>query len=189
MKKAEARAITRARLVRVARDLFAARGYAGAGTNDVVETAGVTRGALYYHFADKQALFEAVVEEVAAEIVESIESCAASAPDPIASIRLGSRGFFDACAREDIRRIFLLDAPAVLGWPRWREIDMAHAFGALRAGVNAIPHPGADPDAAALALSGAMNELVLWMADAPKDATRRLRSEATIDALIERLLS
>src|SRR5690606_20292643 len=80
--KAEKHAATRAALLEIARTLFAARGYAGTGTEDVVGRAGVTRGALYYHFADKRALFEAVVEQEAQSVLAAIEQAARAATSP-----------------------------------------------------------------------------------------------------------
>src|SRR5690606_29562647 len=81
--KAEKHAATRAALLGFARTLFASTGYAETGTEDVVKQAGVTRGALYYHFADKRALFEAVVEQEAASILAAIEEAAGKAKSPL----------------------------------------------------------------------------------------------------------
>ncbi|MBO0850562.1 MAG: TetR family transcriptional regulator, partial [Pseudonocardia sp.] len=63
---------TRAQLVNTATELFAARGYPGVGTEDVVRGAGLTRGALYHHFADKRELFAAVHERQERELVAAI---------------------------------------------------------------------------------------------------------------------
>src|SRR5215218_6448542 len=82
-RKAEQSAATRAALIAAARRLFAERGYAGVGTEEIVRTAGVTRGALYHHFEDKADLFLAVYEEIERELVEQIAAQAASAADPV----------------------------------------------------------------------------------------------------------
>ena len=63
---------TRDALVAAARALFAERGYAAVGTEEVVRRAGVTRGALYHYFRDKQDLFRAVFEQTEAEIMQTI---------------------------------------------------------------------------------------------------------------------
>ncbi len=71
--QAERLAVTRATLMREARLIFAASGYDAAATEEIVQRAKVTRGALYYHFKDKRAVFEAIVEEVASEIAAAID--------------------------------------------------------------------------------------------------------------------
>jgi len=73
--------VTRETLVRTARQLFADRGYAAVGTEEVVQRAGRTRGALYHHFRDKRDLFRAVYEQAEAEVVESIRAGASTATD------------------------------------------------------------------------------------------------------------
>ncbi len=179
--QAERQAATRAALIVAARDAFAAQGYGATGTEAVVRAAAVTRGALYYHFADKAALFAAVFETVAAEILAAVEAAAADAPSALAALRRGSDAFLAAALAPAARRIYLVDAPAVIGWAQWREIDGRYAMGSLRHGVDAAlaerPRTGIDAEAVTCLLSGALNEAALWLAeaDAP-DADRRLRT-------------
>src|SRR3954464_13244035 len=117
---------TREKLLTAARELFAERGYAAVGTEEIVRAAGVTRGALYHQFRDKAALFEAVVEAVEAETTDAIAARAAGAEDPLQALRLGSRAFLAICADPHVERILLLDAPAVLGSERWRQVRPHH---------------------------------------------------------------
>src|SRR5918911_333409 len=84
---------TRAQLVRAARGLFAARGYANVGTEEIVRAAGVTRGALYHHFAGKADLFRAVVEDVDRDLMARLAAVAADASDPIDAMRRGAAAF------------------------------------------------------------------------------------------------
>src|SRR5215469_8264858 len=114
---------TRDALIETARRLFAERGYSEVGTEEIVRAAGVTRGALYHHFAGKTQLFEAVYEQVERELVEDIAATVAtSASDPLDALRAGANAFLEACEDPAIQRIALLDAPSVLGWERWREV-------------------------------------------------------------------
>lgn len=130
-------AATRATLLEQGRRLFAQRGYAGVGTEEIVRAAGVTRGALYHHFADKAQLFEAVYEEVERDLMEQIASAAmSSASDPLAALHAGAQAFLDACEDPAVQRVALLDAPSVLGWERWREIGLRHGFGLVQATVQ-----------------------------------------------------
>lgn len=114
-----------------ARELFTARGYAAVPADDIVRAAGVTRGALYHHYADKQGLFRAVVEEIEREITAEIDAVLQAAPDPVSGMAEALRAFLDACLRDEVRQISLTDAPAVLGWATLREIEAEHGLGML----------------------------------------------------------
>src|SRR6266545_4208268 len=121
---------TRERLVRAARGLFAERGYAAVGTEEIVQAAGVTRGALYHQFRDKAELFAAVAETVEAEVSERIATGSlAAASDPVGALRAGAQMFLEVCAEPEVERILLLDAPAVLGWAAWRDLTGRYGLG------------------------------------------------------------
>ena len=192
--KAEKHAATRAALLGIARALFAANGYAGTGTEDVVGQAGVTRGALYYHFADKRALFEAVVEQEAQAVLAAIDKAAAHAKTPLDALVKGSAAFLDACLEPGTRRIYLLDAPSVIGWQRWREIDARYGTGSLRLGVEAAL--GELPKARQLSaealtylLTGAMNEAALWLAEAQNQVAARKAADAALNKILKLLFA
>lgn len=192
--KAEKHAITRTALLATARRLFAAKGYAETGTEEVVAEAGVTRGALYYHFADKRALFEAVVESVAQDVLAAIADAAGQARTPVEALVKGTGAFLDACLQPAARRILLLDAPSVIGWQRWREIDARHGGGALRAGIEAalqaLPkRRRLSAEALTYLLTGAMNEAVLWLAAAEDEAGARKAADAAFKRILEVLFS
>jgi AcrR family transcriptional regulator len=168
--KAAKHAATRTALLRVARQLFADNGFAETGTEEVVREADVTRGALYYHFADKAALFEGVLEQVATEISNRVMANASTASNSLAALRAGCHAFLDISEDAALCRIYLIDAPAVLGWRRWRELDSRFLEGGLRQGVAAalkIKKKEEDADVIALAhlLAGALNEAALWLAE------------------------
>ena len=127
---------TRDALVRAARELFAERGYAGVGTEEIVARAGVTRGALYHHFADKRDLFRAVHEELEQELVADIGARIGGIEDPWELMVTGVGAFLDACTEPALMRIALLDAPAVLGWAEWREIDARYGLGLVSFGLQ-----------------------------------------------------
>src|SRR6476620_523264 len=118
--QASRREATRAALIAAARELFAARGYAGVGTEEIVQRAGVTRGALYHHFTGKDDLFRAVYERVEQELTQRIVTEVPLVGDPVAVLRGGTAVFLDACLEPEVQQICLLDAPAVLGYDEWR---------------------------------------------------------------------
>lgn len=132
--QAERTEVTRAALIAAGRSLFAERGYAAVSTTEIAAAADVTRGALYHHFVDKRALFQAVHESLEAELVERIGAGIASGEPPASAIEFlaaGTEQFLDACEEPTFARIALLEAPSVLGWQLWREIDAKFSMALL----------------------------------------------------------
>src|SRR4051795_5443847 len=187
-KKAEA---TRARLLRVLRDLFAKRGYAGVGTEEIVRRAKVTRGALYHHFRDKKDLFRAVHEQFEKELVESLGERIAGIQDARELLDTGIRSFLDACTDPALAQISLIDAPSVLGWAEWREVDARYGMGLVRLGLEAAIEQGVmprqDPEPLAHLVLAALGEAALLIAnsDDPKKARREV--EAPLMSVLEGL--
>jgi AcrR family transcriptional regulator len=183
---------TREKLLSAAHALFAQRGYAAVGTEEIVRAAGVTRGALYHQFRDKEQLFEAVFEQVEAQTTQRIaEGALAAATDPLAALRAGSHAFLAVCAEPDVERIILLDAPAVLGWERWREIGFRHGLGlvvgVLQAGIDAGAIAPQPITPLAHLLLGALDEGALYVARAQDPATARSEVEIVVNRLIDGL--
>ncbi|WP_309645006.1 TetR/AcrR family transcriptional regulator [Phenylobacterium sp.] len=178
--KAQKAEATRAMLIAAARELFARDGYGATGTEAILARAGMTRGALYHHFADKQALFAAVCEVLHAEGEVVIEAQADAAPDAFQALIEGCLAFLDFMVRPEVRRILILEAPGVLGWDRWNEMDRRHGFGLLIAGVEEAAAEGSiagDPQTLAVMINGALNYGVVWagQSDDPK-ALRQLKT-------------
>lgn len=124
---------TRAALLAAARELFADPGYYNVGTEEIVKKARVTRGALYHHFDDKKDLFRAVHEANEEQLVMAIAATVEGITDPIELLAQGVRSFLDACTDPALSRISLIDAPGVLGWAEWREIDAKYGLGLVTA--------------------------------------------------------
>jgi AcrR family transcriptional regulator len=189
-KHAERSEATRAALVGAARPLFAERGYAGVGTEEIVRAAGLTRGALYHQFRDKQELFAAVFEQVEAEVTQGTAQAAAASgtTDPLAALRIGADAWLEACTEPEVRRIVLLDGPAVLGWERWREIGMRYGLGlvegALQAAVDAGRLEPQPVRGLAHVLIGAIDEAALYVATADDQEAARAEVGAVLDRLL-----
>lgn len=173
-RQAERSASTRAKLVKAARALFARRGYAAVGTEEIVRRAGVTRGALYHQFPAKEDLFLAVYEQVEEELTEGVDVLVADASGPLEAMRMGLRIFLDACRAPDVQRIVLIDGPAVLGWVRWREVAERYGLGLMQsviaAGVEAGEITPVAVEPLAHLLMGALDEAALLVVRDP-DAT------------------
>ena len=141
-KKVERGQATRQHLVDTATSLFTEQGFAGTSIEAVLLKSGVSRGALYHHFDGKEALFEAVLEAVEAEIAAATVAATRGIEDPVQALHVGADTFLKLARTPKVRQIALVDAPAVLGWQKWREIDARHGFGLLRAGLEAAAARG-----------------------------------------------
>lgn len=179
---------TRANLMQAARSLFAERGYAGTATEEIVQQAGVTRGALYHHFRDKRDLFEAVFIEVQQEMRDRIGAASRNAAGgPWDSFRAGFDVYLDHSMDPAVRRILLLDAPSVLGWERWREIDaslemLRNGLTGLRASGHLDPEMGIEE--VAHLLRGVANEAAHMIALAPDTAEARRAVGDAVDRVL-----
>ncbi|MET9547740.1 TetR/AcrR family transcriptional regulator [Streptomyces sp. NPDC006627] len=166
--RAEQRAATRRALLAEGRRRFAADGYHAVVLADVARAAGVTKGAAYHHFESKAGLFRAVVAEVQEELGERVAAAAERHEDPWEQLLAGCRAFLAAGRDPVVRRIVLVDAPAVLGWDEWRAMDEDASARHLAQALDTLVASGviAEQPVEPLArlLSGAMNEAALWLA-------------------------
>src|SRR5215472_11351903 len=140
--KAEKAASTRANIIAVARGLFASRGYDGTSTEAVLEEAKVSRGALYYHFENKQALFAAVLEAVEVDITAATARARADVIDPVEALGRAFDNFLDLASEAEVRQIVLTDAHSVVGWQKWRDIEERHGLGRLKQALRTIAASG-----------------------------------------------
>jgi len=187
-RKAEQSEATRGALLGVARELFAERGYAAVPTEEIVQRAGVTRGALYHHFKDKRALFRAVVDELEQETVERIATSALAEGDPWQMQLTALNAYLDVCLDPAVQTIVLVDAPSVLGPAEWREIEATYGLALVRMGLEAVMEAGLIERQPLEPLShlvlGALSEAGLMIARA--DDQRKARRE--VGESVERLL-
>jgi AcrR family transcriptional regulator len=193
---------TRAALLRSGRALFAERGFAGTAREEIVERAGVTRGALHHHFGTKQDLFAAVFEELEGELAARIATAAMAGDDPRDQLHRGCHEFLDAALDPAVQRIVLLDAPAVLGWAAWREVDARYGLGLVTEGLRAVfaarpagarrndcgPEAAARPvEALGHLLLASLNEAAMLVAGAPDPVEARAEVGAIVDHLLDSL--
>ena len=181
------------RWLTAARPLFAEHGFNEVALETIVRAAGVTRGALYHHFADKTELFAAVFERVEGEVAARMGDAIAVAgqTDPLEVMKLGAGFWLDACSDPEVQRIVLVDAPAVLGSSRWSEIGNRYNIGLVRGLLtNAIEIGRIPPqpvEATALTMLGAMREATLYIARAEQHDQARRDTGAVMDRLIDAL--
>lgn len=176
-------AATRQRILLTATGMFADDdGVAAVSLDAVARAAGVTRGAVYHHFSDREGLFHAVAEHVQGLVADRVVAGAEAGDDPL---RAGCHAFFDAVTEGRTARILLVDAPALLGWATWRRMDDAASGTHLRDALRDAGTPPERVDATAALLSGAMNEAALWLAERPGDMAARDAVHETLDALLD----
>lgn len=180
------RQATREALLLAARHHFAERGYADTNTPEVVAEAGVTRGALYHHFADKKSLFRAVVEAEHARLAEAINEAADSdEPGPVRALIDGGDAYLTAMEDAGRRRILLIDAPAVLDRDLLDDINARYGLKTLVDGVDAAVTAGAIRDLPVEPLAQLLDAMFDRAALAPPDQLPDYRK--TIKALIRGL--
>lgn len=192
--QADRSATTQAALVAAARPLFAAKGYAAVGTDEVARAAGVTRGALYHQFAGKQELFAAVFEQVEAEISDEIGAgLLADGGDPAQVLHDGIDAWLAVCADPEVNRIVLIDAPAALGWERWREIGQRYGVGLVEVAVQSLMDEGVlvrqPVRPLARVLIGALEEAALYAARAEDREAATAEVRAALVSLVDGLLT
>jgi AcrR family transcriptional regulator len=180
--QAERRAATAAAILASARALFAARGFEATSIDDIAEGAAVAKGAVYHHFDSKEAIFIRVLEAVQAEIAQTPPPAGSAEGDLADQMAAGVEHYLLTASAPGMRRILLIDGPAVIGWRRWREIDDQYFGAGARLATAAVLGPSAGPkeiDALTHLMMGAVMEAALVCATAEDvEATARELSNA-----------
>ena len=188
--QAERSDATRTKLLAVARKLFAAKGYTATPLDELVRRAGVTKGAFYHHFPDKQAIFRAVFEALEEELVAAAAS-GARGSDALSRFRTGCHAFLEASIDPAVQRIVMMDGPAVLGWETWREIDWRHFLALVEQSLgNVLAERGQKrrpTKALAHLVFGALCESAMVVARAPKPREALAQVERELDLLLRGL--
>jgi AcrR family transcriptional regulator len=182
---------TRAQLIAIARRMFAERGYEDTSIEAVLREAGVSRGSLYHHFAGKEALFEAVAEDVETSVGEQTLVAAAGTEGPVDAMRAGFLAWIRLAGDPVVQRILLIDGPSVLGWERWWAMEERHALGLIRAVLQVIADEGhLPPDMVgtlAHVLLASVNEVALLVARSDDKEAAMQAGADTVDELLRRL--
>jgi len=129
---------TRNALLDAATALFFARGFGRTALEDVAAAAQVTRGAVYYHFANKQQLFEAVLEALETQAKQRVTAATAGVDDPWEAAMAGLDAFLEMCCDPVYGRLVWQEGPVALGWARWKECEEEHAYGLIEGFVRAL---------------------------------------------------
>lgn len=180
---------TRAAIIEAATRLFGEQGFGETSVDQIAAAAHVAKGAVYHHFASKEAIFERVLDAISASVAREVAMAGRRASDALDGIAQGTRAYFRLCSKGPTRRIVLGDGPVVLGWQRWREIDAQHFGAMLPAAVQAAVSQGliANQPVEPLArlLLGAVTEAAMVCATSPSPS----QSMRQYGDALERLLS
>jgi AcrR family transcriptional regulator len=183
---------TRGALVSVARELFGSRGWADTPIEEVVARTGMTKGALYHHFRDKKDLFQEVFVQVERELTDQVNAAGTGAADPFRRLSAACHAYLDACMSPEVQRIAVLDAPSVLTWSKYCEIDEEFAIKALMARLEALRQAGyqfGEPvDSLAHLLIGTLTMGARVIARATDRDVARQQVGATLDRVLEGLV-
>jgi len=133
---------TRNALLEAATALFFERGFGRTALEDVAAAAQVTRGAVYHHFANKQQLFEAVLEALETQAKGRVLAATAGVDDPWEAAMTGLDAFLDQCSDPVYGRVVWQEGPVALGWARWKECEEEHAYGLIEGFVRALTDAG-----------------------------------------------
>jgi len=182
---------TRVHLIEVATRLFAAQGYDGTSIEAVLAESGVSRGSLYHHFPGKEALFLAVFEALGDRLGADMTAAIQDAANPIEMLRTACAAWIRQAGNPVVQQIMLIDAQAVLGWQRWRELDEP-ALGMIRHALGYAAEQGAvDPrhvDVFAHIVMATLNEVAMMITLADDSAAELTAGESAVDEFLNRLL-
>jgi len=183
---------TRQHLITTATEEFATRGYEATSIESVLKASGVSRGSLYHHFASKEALFAAVLEVLQVRIGTDVAAATRGTGDAVAALRAACRAWIRLAGDRVVQQIMLIDAPAVLGWQRCRELDEQHTLGGVRSLLGAAADNGRLDheyvDVFAHIVLATMTEVAILVARSPDPATALPAAERAVDEFLNRLL-
>ncbi len=183
---------TRGQLIEVATSLFTEHGYEGTSIEAVLAAAGVSRGALYHHFAGKEALFTAVLEAVSDRVTAKVTDAISDCADPVEAMHTGALAWIDLAGDPAVQRVMLVDAPSVLGWEQWRAMDEGRTVRAMRAMLQAVSDTGRLPqelvDPFSHMILAALDEAAMVVARSPDSRAAVAEGREAVEQFLNRLL-
>ena len=179
------------KLIKTAKKHFAERGYSHTAMADVAKDAEASRGALYHHFNNKQELYEAVLEEILADIYVQIMKATRNNEDPWDKLLISSNTFLELSTHPVTRQIVIIDAYGVLGVDGLRKIDENYSISAIKSILAELKDTyslnSLNIEVLAEAIYGASQQCAVWVS-AQKDSKSALsEANATMELLYSSL--
>jgi AcrR family transcriptional regulator len=183
---------TRQQIIDAATTLFADQGFEAVSIDEILTACGISKGALYHHFAGKEAVFVAVLESVEKRVAAELAAAARGAANPLDALRAGCAGWLALAASDPVvRRIVLTDAPSVMGWQAWRAMESEHSLGLLRLAFAGGAHSGrVETDHVEIfshMLLAVLTEVALLIANAHGDGDAKTTGAAAIEQMLSGL--
>jgi AcrR family transcriptional regulator len=183
----------RERLIAHSRRLFTEHGFAEVSVDQIAAAAGLTKGAVYYQFRDKTDLFRAACEAMLVDVGHAVDEATMGVTEhAVDEIVTGGDKWLDVYESPEMRRMLLIDGPAVLGVQAWMTLQepvgvglIAHALGHL---VEAEMLREEDVPALAHLLFGAFVQGALRIAASAEPEQTSLEVRQAIRLLTEGLM-
>ena len=188
----ERRTATRRRILDAARALLVERGADGATIAAVLDHAGVSRGAMYHHFASKGDLVAAVVEATSAEAISAAARSVPADLPPREALVAGCRAWLAEVCEPDVAAILFEAGPTVLGWERCRRIEDDNSLRLMRLSLRAAVSAGQldvpSVDLTARVLNAALSELALVVVHGEPEVSDLAVAALVVERLVEGLI-
>lgn len=121
---------TRTEILKSARSIFTKTGFAASSLQQIAKSAGVTRGALYHHFKNKEDIFLAVFRILQAEMIEKLgRTVSTEIDDGWIGVSAVLSSFLEYSQNVEYQQIVLIEGPGALGWAQWRKVEEEYALG------------------------------------------------------------
>jgi AcrR family transcriptional regulator len=185
--QAERRTRTRAALLDAASDLFARQGFDDTSVAEILDAAGVSKGAMYHHFAGKEELFAAVFVTTSTRAIRRSSARIDDAATPLEALRQGCLAWVEVATEPATARILLVDGPAALGWRRCRELEGATSLGVMRRAIAAAAEAG-EIEVPSIELAAQLLNALLAEAALARLAAHDRDAPHDVDALVTAML-
>lgn len=158
---------TRSKILEIARKKFISKGFYNTSLQEIVDEIGLTRGAFYHQFKNKEEIFFELINIIQNELGDHVVKKAMRTTDPWEQFILGCVAFVEKAIDKDVMQILLIDGPSVISWKLWKEMDSKNSESHLREHVLMLQNKGLvkkiNIDYLTSFISGALNELAISM--------------------------
>lgn len=178
---------TRSKILKIARQKFAAKGFHNTSLQEIVEEIGLTRGAFYHHFKNKEEILRDLLRVIQAELADYVEKRALRSSDPWEQLIAGCTAFVEKAVDKDTIKILLADGPSILSWQEWKRMDSEHSEAHLKEQLLLLQAEGRireiNLDYLTGFISGGLNELAITVSSS--DSFDKQEIEDCIRTLLE----
>ncbi len=156
---------TKAKILEIARQKFVTKGFYNTSLQEIVEEIGLTRGAFYHHFKNKEEILCELISIIQGEIADYIVEKSMRSNDAWEQLIIGCACFVEKAIDKDIIKILLIDGPSVISWQEWKRIDSENSESHLKEQLLMLQTQGKikdiNIDFLTSFISGGLNELAM----------------------------